>query len=96
MDQNSRTIILINNSRTAWPTWILMLFLSSSLDNLYKMHTCISFFKKVLIILRQNTKHANFWLGVHYPIRARSQILVLGLTGRPEARAQDLVGIIIE
>ena len=33
MDQNSQNIVLINNSRTAWSTWILVLFLSS-LDNL--------------------------------------------------------------
>ena len=26
------------------------------------------FFKKVLIILRYSTKHANFWLGVQYPL----------------------------
>ena len=35
MDQNSQNIVLINNSRTAWPTLILMLFLSF-LDNLLK------------------------------------------------------------
>ena len=29
MDQKSQNIVLINNSRTAWPTLILMLFLSS-------------------------------------------------------------------
>ena len=33
MDQNSQTIVLINNPRTAWPTLSLMLFLSS-FDNL--------------------------------------------------------------
>ena len=33
MDQNSQNIVLINNSRTAWPTLSWMLFLSS-LDNL--------------------------------------------------------------
>ena len=33
MDQNSRNIVLINNTKTAWPTYILILFLSS-LDNL--------------------------------------------------------------
>ena len=33
MDQNSQNIALINNSRTIWPTEILMLFVSS-LDNL--------------------------------------------------------------
>ena len=33
MDQNSQNIVLIKNSRTAWPTFIFMLFLSF-LDNL--------------------------------------------------------------
>ena len=33
IDQNSKNVVWINNSRTAWPTLILMLFLSS-LDNL--------------------------------------------------------------
>ena len=33
MDQNSENIVLISNSRTTWPTYILMLFLSF-LDNL--------------------------------------------------------------
>ena len=33
MDQNSQNVVLINNSRTAWPTYMLILFLSS-LDNL--------------------------------------------------------------
>ena len=32
----------------------------------YKMH--IWFFKKVLIILKQSTKQANFWLGMQYPL----------------------------
>ena len=35
MNQNSQYIVLINNSKTTWPTYILMLFLSSS-DNLLK------------------------------------------------------------
>ena len=44
-----------------------MLFLSSLAWTIYfKMH--ILFFKKVLIILRYNTKHANFWLGVQCPL----------------------------
>ena len=53
MDQNSQNNVLINNSRTAWPTLILMSFLSS-LDNLLKDAHLIVFFKKkkVLIILR--------------------------------------------
>ena len=29
---------------------------------------CISFFKKVLIILRQSTKHTNFWLEMQYSL----------------------------
>ena len=33
MDQNSQNTVMINNSRTTRPTYILMLFLSS-LDNL--------------------------------------------------------------
>ena len=33
MNQNNQNIVLINNSRTAWPTYILMLFLRS-LENL--------------------------------------------------------------
>ena len=33
MDQNSQNVAWINNSRTPWPSQILMLFLSS-LDNL--------------------------------------------------------------
>ena len=33
----------------------------------HKMH--ISFFKKVLIILRYSTKHANIWLGVQCPLK---------------------------
>ena len=33
----------------------------------YKMHHIT--FQKVLIILRQSTKHAHFWLGVQYPLK---------------------------
>ena len=33
MDQNSQNVVWINNSRTDWPTLMLVLFLSS-LDNL--------------------------------------------------------------
>ena len=49
MDQYSQNNVLINNSRTAWPTLILMLFFIS-LDNLLKLH--ILFVKKGLKILR--------------------------------------------
>ena len=43
MDQKSQNVVLINNSRTAWPTYILMLFLSF-LDNL--LQDALSFFQK--------------------------------------------------
>ena len=45
MDQNSQNFVLINNSRTAWPTQIVMLFLSS-LVNLLK-DAYINFLKGV-------------------------------------------------
>ena len=45
MDQNSQNALWICNSRTAWPTSILMLFLSS-LDNLLQDACIIFFFKK--------------------------------------------------
>ena len=35
MDQNSQNIVLINNLGTAWPTSILMLFLSFRNNLLY-------------------------------------------------------------
>ena len=37
MNQNIQNVVWINNSRTAWPTQILMLFLSS-LDNLHNAY----------------------------------------------------------
>ena len=60
MDQNSHNNVLINYSKIAWPTKILMPFLNS-LDNL--LLDAISFFIKVLIFFKYCTKHANFWLG---------------------------------
>ena len=41
---NSQNTVLVNNLRTAWPTLISMLFLSS-LDNLLYLDACISFQK---------------------------------------------------
>ena len=35
----------------------------------------ISFFKKVLIILRWRTKHANFWLGVQWSLNSCGRLL---------------------
>ena len=39
----------------------------------------ISSFKKVLIILRQSTKHANFLLGVQFPLKRNPQTYILHL-----------------
>ena len=52
MDQNSQNIVLINNSRTTWPTSILMLFLSFGDNLLYfdEMHDYI-----IIIILNVDT-----------------------------------------
>ena len=69
MDQNSQNVVWINNSRTVWPTEILMLFLSS-LD--YKMH--VLFFKKLMIILRYSTKHAYFWVEGEEPLKIHHNI----------------------
>ena len=56
MDQNSQNTVLINNSRTTWPSQILMPFLSSILRTIYyKMH--ILLFKKVLIIIRDRAQN---------------------------------------
>ena len=52
MDQNNKNNVMMDNSRTTWPTKILEPFLSS-LNNLQiynNMH--ILFFKKVLTTLR--------------------------------------------
>ena len=45
--------VLINKSRTAWPVSGYLFY----------------FFKKVLIILRQGSKHAQFWFGVQFPFK---------------------------
>ena len=66
MDQNSQNIALIKNLRTARPT------LSFNLIFDFLGHfsiRCIYYFsKKVLIILRWNTKHVEYWLGVQFPL----------------------------
>ena len=51
MDQNNQTVVWINNSRAAWP---ILEFLGQFTIR------CIYFFfpKKMLIILRNSTKHA--------------------------------------
>ena len=43
-----------------------MLFLNSS--DIFKIKTYLVF-KKMLMILRQSTKHAYFWLGEQYPLK---------------------------
>ena len=65
--QNIILTVLIHNLKTARPTKIPMPFLNS-LDNLL-WDVCIIFFKKVLIILRESTKHANFWLRGAVPLK---------------------------
>ena len=45
MDQNSQNYVLFNNSRTAWPTYILVLFLSS-LDSLLLVYDAYVIFQK--------------------------------------------------
>ena len=77
MDQNSQTIVLINHSRTGSPTQFFMLYLSSWDNLLYKMH--ISFFKKVLIILRYSTKHANIWLGLQFSLKRSEAFCIFAL-----------------
>ena len=64
MDQNSQNIVLINNSRTAWPTNMLLPFLSS-LDNL--LQDAYIIFQKGVDNFEIAHKHANFWLGVSLP-----------------------------
>ena len=51
--------------RTAWFTEISILFWGLW-TIYYKVY--VIFFKKVLVILRQSTKHVNFWLGVQFPL----------------------------
>ena len=45
----------------------------TSLEFYFKMH--ILFLIKVLMILRDSTKHANFWLGVQFPLKNAHFIL---------------------
>ena len=40
-----------------------------------KMHTL--FFKKVLVILRKSIKHANFWIGVQFPLRGTTYYIAI-------------------
>ena len=59
MDQNSQNIALIKKKKkigTAKPTLSFQFYFLLPWAFFYKMH--ILFFKKVLIILRWNTKHA--------------------------------------
>ena len=57
--QNMENIVLINISRTVCPNKILIPFFSD-----YLLQDTYIIFQKLLIILRQCTKHAEFWFVV--------------------------------
>ena len=73
LKQSNVLHVLINNSRTAAPAEIPMPFLSFS-KNLFK-DIIISFFKKVLAILRQCMKYVQFWFGVLFPLDKTKQCI---------------------
>ena len=67
MDQNSQNIALIKNLGTARPTLsfnFIFYFLGHSSVR------CIYYFakKKCRLFLRWNTKHAEYWLRVQFPL----------------------------
>ena len=66
MDQNSQNIALIKNLGTARPT-LSFNFIFDFLGH-FSIRCIYYFSKKVLIILRWNTKHVEYWLGVHFPL----------------------------
>ena len=68
MDQKSQNIALIKkkNLRSARPTLSLN-FIFDFLGH-FSIRCIYYFSKKVLIILRWNTKHAEYWLGVQFPL----------------------------
>ena len=67
MDQNSQNIALIKkNLGTARPT-LSFNFIFDFLGH-FSIRCIYYFSKKVLIILRWNTKHVNYWLGVQFPL----------------------------
>ena len=66
MDQNSQNIALIKNLGTARPT-LSFNFIFDFLGH-FSIRCIYYFSKKVLIILRRNTKHVEYWLGVQFPL----------------------------
>ena len=70
MNQTNQHVVWVNNSRTARPTLILLLILSS-LDNLLS-DTYIIFQKDVDNF--DITKHVNFWVGGAVGVRCLGHI----------------------
>ena len=58
--------VLICNLKTAWPTKVSLLFLSSLNNLLIKMH--MLFFTKMLIKLRYTVQNMLIWLELQYPL----------------------------
>ena len=70
MDQNSQNNVLINNSKTKNHLSYLNFNASFEFLGQFTVRYMYNFSKKVLIILRQSTKHAYCWLGVQYPLNS--------------------------
>ena len=73
IDQNIILTVLIHNLKTAWPTIISMPFLKFL--GQYTLRCMHYFLKKILIIWRLHTKHANFGLVVQYPLKVILNIM---------------------
>ena len=69
MDQNSQNIVLVNDSRTALPTKILLLFLSS-LDN-FTTRYIYYFFQKSVYNFEMEHKTCQIFIKVAVPIEGR-------------------------
>ena len=85
MDQSIQNIVLINNSRTAWPTcyfWVPWTIY-------YKLQ--ILLFRKMLTILRQSKKHANFWLGVQFPLKQQQRLFHMTSTTSGGGTTRELL-----
>ena len=64
MDQNSQNVVWINNARTAWPTYILVLFLNS-LDKL--LQDAFIIYQKGVDSFEIEHKNANIGVGGAVP-----------------------------
>ena len=71
IDQNNILHVLINNSESAGPTRIIVPILNLSDNSLQDNH--IIFSKKVLIILRKHTQHAQFQFRVQFPLKCTTE-----------------------